>query len=186
MDTNDEFPIRAHSCPFVALIFTMKHLRTLLLLTALVCAAPASAQDSASTADLEKQFTTLLTNATLTGRWCLVRDGELTPERDEKYSIVGVQKVEGDKWIVKAKLKYQQQEIVAPIPVRMQWAGGAAVMIVDDLTIPGGGTYSARVLFHGQTYSGTWSGGDRTGMLHGLVKSSAEGPAPAANRGNAK
>lgn len=121
-------------------------------------------------AEQEKQFSTLLTNATLAGRWCLVRDGQLTEERDESYSIASVQKAEGDKWIVNAKLKYQGQMIVAPIPVRMQWAGGAAVMIVDDLTIPGGGTYSARVLFHGQTYSGTWSGGGRVGMLHGVVK----------------
>lgn len=128
------------------------------------------AQSAAPSPEMEKQFTTLLTNVTLTGRWCLVRDGALTPERDETYTIVGVQKVEGDKWIVNAKLNYQGQSIVAPIPVQVQWAGGAAVMIVENLTIPGGGTYSARVLFHGQTYSGSWSGGDKTGMLHGVVR----------------
>lgn len=144
-----------------------------LLLILLLGSVLASAQTPAPSPELEKQFTTMLTNVTLTGRWCLVRDGQLTPDKDETYSIVGVQKVEGDKWIVNAKLKYQQQTIVAPIPVRMQWAGGAAVMIVDDLTVPGGGTYSARVLFHGQTYSGTWSGGDKTGLLHGVVKPTA-------------
>lgn len=140
------------------------------LLIVLLSTATTFAQGSASTAEQEERFTKMLSNVTLNGRWCLVKDGELTPERDESYSIVGVQKVEGDKWIVNAKLKYQQQMIVAPIPVRMQWVGGAALMIVDDLTVPGGGTYSARVLFHSGTYSGTWSGGDRTGMLHGLVK----------------
>jgi hypothetical protein len=141
-----------------------------LLLALLFVCGPLRAQSAATADEQEKQFTSLLTNVTLTGRWCLVRDGSLTPERDETYTIVGVQKVSGDQWIVNAELKYQGQKIVAPIPVRMQWAGGAALMIVDGLTIPGGGTYSARVLFHGQTYSGTWSGGDQTGMLHGLVK----------------
>lgn len=132
----------------------------------------ALAQSSAPSEEQEKQFTSLLTNVTLSGRWCLVRDGSLTPERDESYTIVGVQKVSGDQWVVNAQLDYQGQKIVAPIPVRVQWAGGAALMIVDDLAIPGGGNYSARVLFHGQTYSGTWSGGDKTGMLHGIVKPS--------------
>jgi hypothetical protein len=130
----------------------------------------ACAQD---TAEREKQFTALLNNVTLTGRWCLVREGELTPDSYETYTIVGVQKVEGDKWIVNAQLRYQGQKIVAPIPVQVQWAGGAALMIVDQLTIPGDGTYSARVLFHDKTYSGTWSGGDKTGLLHGLIKPAA-------------
>jgi hypothetical protein len=131
------------------------------------------AQSAPPSAEMEKQFTTMLTNVTLAGRWCLVRDGALTPERDETYTIVGVQKLEGDKWIVNAQLQYQGQKVVAPIPVQVQWAGEAAVMIVDNLTIPGGGTYSARVLFHGQTYSGTWSGGEKTGLLHGLIKPGA-------------
>ncbi len=147
----------------------MNFSRTLALLLLLLCPSLAPAQE-ASAADQEKQFTTLLTNAKLVGRWCLVREGQLTPERDESYEIVSVQKADGDKWIVNAKLKCQEQTIVAPIPVRVQWTGGAAIMIVDGLAIPGGGTYSARVLFHGATYSGTWSGGDRTGMLHGIVK----------------
>jgi hypothetical protein len=138
-----------------------------LFLTLLFPTLLASAQE---TAEREKQFTAMLHNVTLAGRWCLVREGELTPERDESYNIVGVQKVEGDKWIVNAQLKYQGQKIVAPIPVQVQWAGGAAIMIVDQLTIPGGGTYSARVIFHDRTYSGTWSGGAQTGMLHGLIK----------------
>lgn len=127
----------------------------------------------ASAAGQEKQFAELLTNVSLVGRWCLVRDGQLTPEREETYSVVGVQKADGDKWIVNAKLTYQGQSIVVPIPVRVQWVGGAAVMIVDNLAIPGGGTYSARVLFHGETYTGTWSGGDRVGMLHGVIKAGA-------------
>ena len=152
----------------------MNHLRNLLLVLVLGSTSFSSAQEATSAADLEKQFTATLTNVTLAGRWCLVRDGQLTPERDETYTIVGVQKVEGDKWIVNAKLKYQQQTIVAPIPVRMQWAGGAAIMIVDALAIPGGGTYSARVLFHGGTYAGTWSGGDHGGLLHGIVKRGGE------------
>lgn len=141
-----------------------------LLATLLIAALLSSTPARAATPEQEKEFTALLNNVTLAGRWCLVRDGELTPERDETYAILGVEKAGADQWVVKAQMKYQGQPIIAPVPVRVEWAGGAPVMIVDNLTIPGGGTYSARVLFHGKTYSGTWSGGDKTGLLHGIVK----------------
>jgi hypothetical protein len=122
--------------------------------------------------ELEKQFIATLTDATLAGRWCLVRDGQLTPERDEQYRIASVQKLDGDRWTINAQLQYGQRSIVVPVPVRVQWAGGAAIIIVDDMTVPGGGTYSARVLIHGGAYTGTWSGGARTGVLHGVISRS--------------
>jgi len=143
----------------------LRFLLVLLFNTSLACA-----QDPTPASALDQQFTSMLNNVTLTGRWCLVRDGQLTEERDESYTIVSVKKGEGDQWIVNAQLKYQGQAIVAPIPVRVQWVAGAAVMIVENLTVPGGGTYSARVLFQGQSYTGTWSGGAKTGFLHGLIK----------------
>jgi hypothetical protein len=146
----------------------MKHALALALCS-LSLLGSAFAQAAPSSAEREKKFSAMLTQATLKGRWCLVKDGALTPERDETYSIVGVQKGEGAQWIVNARMRYGQQDIVAPVPARVEWAGGAAVLIVENLTIPGGGTYSARVLLHDDIYSGTWSGGGRTGLLHGVI-----------------
>ena len=82
-----------------------------LCLTLLLATAPA--QEAADHAAREKQFIAAMTQATLKGRWCLVKDGELTPDRDETYSIVGVQKLEGAQWIVNARLKFGQRDIVA-------------------------------------------------------------------------
>jgi hypothetical protein len=52
----------------------------------------------------------------------------------------------------------------------VKWAGDTAVITLDKVTIPGLGTYSARVLVFEGTYSGTWSAGDHGGMLHGIIR----------------
>ena len=124
----------------------------------------------AAAADPEERFKALLTNAFLRGRWAPLKDGELGEEKTgDKYNIVSVTKGSGENWTVSAKMKYREQEIVMPIPVQVKFAGDTAIMIVDKLTIPGGGTYSARLLFYERTYSGTWSGGRGGGMLYGVI-----------------
>jgi hypothetical protein len=51
------------------------------------------------------------------------------------------------------------------------------VLVVDNMGMPGGGTtYSARVLFHGQSYVGTWSGGENGGLLYGLITNAVAAP----------
>jgi hypothetical protein len=80
-----------------------------------------------------------------------------------------VAKGSGENWTLSAKMKYRDQEVVLPIPVQVKFAGDTAILIVDRLSIPGGGTYSARVMFYERTYSGTWSGERGGGMLYGVV-----------------
>ncbi len=151
-----------------------------LLALALPGSGPILAQDPPNTpstatqpqpgpAELETKFKEMLTNATLTGRWCSIKDGVLGPEKEDKYSIVGVTKVTGDNWIVKARIQYNNNDIVAPIPVTVKWAGDTPVLIVDKIPVPGSGTYSARVLFYDHTYAGTWSGGEHRGLLKGVI-----------------
>ena len=128
-----------------------------------------SAVTQPSQAELETKFISTLTEATLAGRWSGIKNGALTPERDEKYTIVSVTKQEGDNWLINARMKYGDSEIVAPIPVQVKWAGDTPVICVTNLTIPGGGTYNARVLIYEHTYAGTWSGKDRGGLLNGII-----------------
>ena len=136
--------------------------------------ASAPAAPTASAAELEAKFQETMTAATMSGRWVLIKDGELGPEKPEKYTIVSVAKTGGDSWVINARLRYGQQDIVAPIPVQVKWAGDTAVIIVTNLTVPGGGTYSARVLIHDAIYAGTWSGGNHGGLLNGLITKTAE------------
>lgn len=112
----------------------------------------------------------LFTKANLAGRWAALKDGVLGEQRDgDKYHIVGVTKGEGDKWTVNARMKYRNQEVVMPIPVRMKFSGDTAILMVDNLAIPGGGTYTARLLIFERTYSGTWTSPRGGGLLYGTI-----------------
>jgi hypothetical protein len=152
----------------------------------LLLIAPLKAQETKGTnaEELESKFKAAMTAVTMTGRWCPVKDGVLGEEKEDKYTIVTVEKVSGDSWVINAKMQYGKREVVAPIPVQVKWAGDTAVIVVDNLQMPGpggyGGTaYSARVLVHENTYAGTWSGGNRTGLLKGVItKDQPAAPAP--------
>src|SRR5207249_2910780 len=87
--------------------------------------------------ELESKFKTTLTKATFTGRWCSIKDGKLSPEKEDKYTILGVKKVGGDVWLINARIQYGGKDITAPIPVQVKWAGDTAVIIVDDVGVPG-------------------------------------------------
>ena len=160
---------------------------TLLLLSAIICLAfgkGALAQDAkktdaadkpkASAEELEAKFKATLTKATLAGRWCSLKDGQLGPEKEDKYTIISVTKVGGDVWLINTRIQYGNKDIVAPIPVQVKWAGDTLVIIVDKVSVPGGGTYSARVLIYEKTYAGTWSGGDHGGLLNGVITNQKE------------
>lgn len=144
-------------------------------------AASAPEKKSAeSPEELEKAFIATLTNATLTGRWCFIREGKMGQDREETYRIKSVERKspDSDLWTVNASFKYAGLEISLPVPLRVQWAGDTPVMIVDNIGIPGGRKYSARVMIYGDTYSGTWTGGETGGLLHGVI-TREETPAPA-------
>jgi hypothetical protein len=165
------------------------------LLVALACASPgtsARAQEqkteparSATPApkpktklsqeELETKFKATLTKATLKGRWCGLKDGQLTPEKEDKYTIIGVNKLAGEAWMINARIQYGNKDFVAPIPVQVKWAGDTPVLTLDDVGMPGGGnSYSARVVIYDHTYAGTWSGGDHAGLLHGVITNEKE------------
>ena len=124
--------------------------------------------------ELEAKFKATLTKATMSGRWCSIKDGVLGSEKEDKYTIIGATKLGGDNWIINARIQFNKQDIVAPIPVQVKWAGDTPVITVDKLQYPGGGTYTARVLIYDRTYAGTWSGGDHGGLLNGVITNEKE------------
>ena len=119
--------------------------------------------------ELEAKFRETLTKATFTGRWCMIKDGQLGPEKDEKYTINSVTKIGGEVWLVNARIQYGNKDIVAPVPVQVKWAGDTPVITLDKVGVPGSGEYSARVLIYEKTYAGTWSGGNYGGLLNGVI-----------------
>ena len=131
---------------------------------------PAKAAAPAPSAeDLEAAFVQTLAGVLFQGRWCTVENGALGEAKPEQYEIVGVMKTGGDRWVINARIEYGKVNLVAPVPVQVKWAGDTPIIIVDKFTMPGAGTYSARVMIFENTYSGTWTAGDHGGLLHGLI-----------------
>jgi hypothetical protein len=137
-------------------------------------AAAAAPKPKLTQEQLEAKFKATLTKATLSGRWCGIQDGKLTPDKEDKYTIVSVAKLGGDAWIIHARIQYGQKDFVAPVPVEVKWAGDTPIITLDNVGLPGGHSYSARVLVYDKTYAGTWSGGDHAGLLNGLISHPVE------------
>ena len=123
---------------------------------------------------LEARLKTSLSGTTFVGRWCLIADDKLGAEKEETYTINSVTKLGGTIWLINARVQYANRDLNVPIPVAIKWAGDTPVITLTDLTIPGLGTYTARVVIYGKTYAGTWSGGEHRGLLQGLIKKNEE------------
>src|SRR5262245_13545215 len=105
-----------------------------------------SAKPAPSAADLEAKFKSTLTEAVMSGHWCLLKDGQLSPDKEDKYTISGVEKTGDGQWTINARIQYGNFNFVAPVPVQVKWAGDTPVIIVDNIGFPGTGKYSARVM----------------------------------------
>ncbi len=152
----------------------MRHLLSLTLIIGLV--SPLVAADSVKAAKpdqaaLEQAFAEKLTGASLVGSFST--DGK-DGKAGDKYQIASVKKLQGDTWLITYKAKIGEQMVDLPIAIKVLWAGDTPVMTLDDFTIPGIGTFSARVLFHGDRYVGTWQHGDVGGAMWGRVEKKAE------------
>jgi hypothetical protein len=141
---------------------------------ALALCAPASRAEDApnpSTSDkatLEKQLAEKLTHCRLIGFYETIGQ-EGAPKQDE-YTLGEVEKKEGDKWVFNASLQFGSKVINLPLEVPILWAGDTPVVSVTDFSVPGMGTYTARVMFYGEHYAGTWSSAKHGGYLWGRIQ----------------
>jgi len=117
---------------------------------------------------LDRRFEQMMSGVTLVGRSTTV--GRDTLSSEERYVIESVTRIAGDTWLVKSRFKYESHDIPIPIPVQVKWAGDTPVLCLTDFTIPGMGTFSARVVFYGDQYAGTWSAKDHGGQMFGRLE----------------
>ena len=120
--------------------------------------------------------------AVLDGHFTLVRlDGESSASegaedpvklRSERYEIEKVVKRTADIWTFHARIQFGDTDVTLPVPVKLVWAGDTPMVSVTDLGLPGMGPYTARVLFYGDSYAGTWSGGKYGGSMFGRLERS--------------
>lgn len=127
--------------------------------------ANVSEADKARFAAFEK----LLTQAKLVGRFTIL--GQSGAGKKEEYTISSVKKMpQGDFWLFNARLKYGSTDMTLPLPLEVKWAGKTPVITLTETTIPGLGTFSARVVIHGGQYAGIWKHGKHSGQMFGEIQ----------------
>ena len=115
----------------------------------------------------EQAFAETLTGVQLIGRYT-TWDNVDEPQKDT-YTLDKVAKLQGDLWMFVARIQYGDHDAKLPLPLSVQWAGDTPVITLDKLPVPGFGTFSARIVIHGDQYAGTWDGGDHGGHMFGRV-----------------
>jgi hypothetical protein len=119
--------------------------------------------------ELEKQFSETMTGATFVGHFTL---GEVKPDAklsEERYTITKASKLKDDYWLIQTRIQYGDHDVTLPLPLRVIWSGDTPVITLDQVPVPGLGTFTARVLVFKNQYAGTWSGKDDGGHLFGRI-----------------
>jgi hypothetical protein len=130
-----------------------------------------AAIDPTTLPDVERAFVERMNGAALVGRFTIAgrEDRPATPDR---YDIYSVDKIGQDQWRFNAKIG--ETGLTLPIVVRMQFVDDTPMIVMTDATIPGMGTFTARVFFHGDQYAGTWSHvGSAGGHMFGRIERGA-------------
>jgi hypothetical protein len=126
------------------------------------------------TEELERQFSAMLTGATLSGEFTTFEKDGQKPRGKDEYTIEKVTKVAGDQWLFQTRIRYGGKDVTLPLPLSVRWAGDTPMIQLTKLPIPGLGTFSARVLFYEDHYAGTWSGASHGGHLFGSINRNSE------------
>ena len=156
----------------------MKRIRLFLTLTLLSLFTAAgfaddkqnsSPSEKPDRAALENALSKKLTNATLVGSFTV--DGSSNkPPRSERYTLGEVKKLKNDIWLFQAHIQYGKTDIKVPIPLTILWAGDTPMISMTDFTIPGMGTFTARIFFYGDRYASTWQHGKVGGHMFGKIE----------------
>lgn len=135
--------------------------------------SPSAAKPAAQAADREalfKQFEAALSGVKLVGRFTILGKDD-GPLPKEEYTINSVTKLpDGDYWLFKARIKYGANDVTVPLPLEVAWAGDTPIITLTNFTIPGMGTFSARVVIYDGKYAGTWAHGKAGGHLFGVIE----------------
>lgn len=117
---------------------------------------------------LFENFKTSMEGVRFTGYFTV--DGSDRPPSKEIYEVQNVQKFgDEDLWIFTARIQYGKKDVTLPMPLPVKWIGNIPVISLNDMNIPGLGTFSAHVVIDGGKYAGTWAHGKVGGHLYGTI-----------------
>jgi hypothetical protein len=126
--------------------------------------------DAQRVAELEKT----LANAALVGHFTVTGEGEAAPDESkltkERYELGEVKHLGSNQWLIQSRIKYGDHDVTVPLTLPIRWAGDTPMICLDELPIPGLGTFTARVMIYRDHYAGFWSGKDHGGHLFGVIE----------------
>ena len=119
---------------------------------------------------LNQKLQRFLTDITFRGHFTTDKEGSKNelPKQDE-YTITSATHVSGDYWLLTSRIQYRDIDVTLPVPVMIRWAGTTPVLTLEEVTLPGMGTFSSRVLIHKNRYTGTWQHDGVGGHLFGTL-----------------
>jgi hypothetical protein len=129
-------------------------------------AQPPSATSPVSMSTAEKQFEESMNNVKMIGFFTLGDSKEL---HDDAYVIEKIAKVAEGQWNFSARIQYGGRDVKVTLKIPVLFAGDTPVINFIRQTVPGMGTYDARVLFYKGGYAGTWGAGDHGGTMFGKI-----------------
>ena len=138
-------------------------------IAALLFGGTAEAKKKPTKKELFAKFEKMMNNVKLVGKYTIV--GKPKAIATEEYTIISAKKLkEGDKWELKARIKFASYDVTVPLKLDIKWAGDTPMITMNDVAIPGLGTFSARVFFYNKKYAGTWTHGKVGGHMLGVLK----------------
>jgi hypothetical protein len=120
-----------------------------------------------ATSNLEGDFERMMNGATLVGHSTMAHRDGLSGE--ERYAIDKVSKIGAETWLFQTRMHFGGHDLPLPVPVTIKWAGDTPVITLTDLSLPGLGTYTARVVLYRDQYAGTWSSQHGGGQIFGSI-----------------
>lgn len=155
--------------------------RALLTLSGLLLLGLVSCKEEISVDEqtrLEKEFQESMTDVVLEGNFTVTGRGDDARLRPERYEVKSVTHLAGDIWTFTTRIQYGDHDVTVPVPVKLLWAGDTPVVTLTDADIPGVGTFTARVVFYKDHYSGMWWHGETGGNQFGRIIRGDEAAAP--------
>ena len=107
----------------------------------------------------EQRLAEYLSGVKFIGSFTVAGQEKQTLTREEYYILSAEKMSDGDWWKLTARIKYGPHDLTVPMALEIKWAGETPVITVDQMLIPGLGTFDSRVLVRKGSYAGTWENG---------------------------
>jgi hypothetical protein len=126
--------------------------------------------EPSSMTEAERQFVERMRDVNLVGTFTIFGREGRTPSPD-RYEIYGVEKIGDDLWRFNAKMDCcGVNGATLPIAVPMRFVGDTPMIMMTETSLPGIGTFTVRLFFYEDHYTGTWQHGKVGGLMSGTIE----------------